>query len=349
MAKGTKATGTARGTRRFAAIAISRAAALFFGVYSLANALARLRSANPSQDLWWIDLRFLPAWIGATIALISAVLLIAYALRPQVGLWRRRLTVVACALLAACALQNVTGFYRTWGAGGFSPGVSVPFSMVIATSFVLLAFGVGRLKPATKGRAVADIAMVMAAVLLAALFPLAQIAFFGTSDYRARADAAVIFGAKVTADGRLSTSLADRMRTGVELYTSGLVGTLVMSGGVGESGADEAAAMRAAALRSGVPAGAILLDRKGVDTDATVRNTTAMFRAKGIRRVLVVSQGYHLPRIKLAYRAAGWDVRTVPAPEGRTHITQTPAFIAREVPAFWVYWMRSLARDVLGR
>jgi len=349
MSKGTKSARSSRGARRFAALAMSRGAALFFGVYSLANALARLRSADPSQDLWWIDLRFLPAWIGATITLASAVLLVAYALRPQASQWRRRLTVIACSVLAACALQNVTGFYRTWGAGGFSPGVPIPFSLAIAAAFVLLAFGVGRLKPAAKGRAGANIAMVLAAVLFAALFPLAQIAFFGTSDYRAKADAAVIFGAKVTADGRLSTSLDDRMRTGTELYTTGLVRTLVMSGGVGESGVDEASAMRAAAVRAGVPAGAILLDSEGVDTDATVRNTAAMFRAKGIRRVLVVSQGYHLPRIKLAYRAAGWDVRTVPAPEGRTHITQTPVFIAREVPAFWVYWMRSLARDVLGR
>lgn len=256
--------------------------------------------------------------------------------------------MLACAALAAGALQNVAGFYRAWGAGGLKPGVPVPFSLVIAVAFALLGLTVSRMRRAKGRRAPGDIAMAAAALLLVALFPLAQIAFFGTSDYRAEADAAVVFGAKVAADGALSPSLDDRVRTGVQLYKSGLVHTLVMSGGVGESGADETVAMRAAALRAGVPPGAILSDHKGVDTDATVRNTIRIFRDRGVSRVLVVSQGYHLPRVKLAYRAAGWDVRTVPAPEGVVHITQTPLSVAREIPAFWVYWIRALARDLFG-
>ena len=48
---------------------------------------------------------------------------------------------------------------------------------------------------------------------------------------------------------------------------------------------------------------------------------------------------YHLPRIKLAYAAAGVDVWTVPA---RTLDPQTKAIIAREIPAFWLYYLRAV-------
>jgi vancomycin permeability regulator SanA len=191
------------------------------------------------------------------------------------------------------------------------------------------------------------VAVAVAFLLVVALFPLAQIAFFGSSDYRARADAAVVFGAMVYDNGVLSPSLRDRVMTGVDLYRSGAVRKLVMSGGVEPNGIDETVAMRGAAIKAGVPASAILRDPKGVSTDATVRNTTAIFADNGIKHVLAVSQGYHLPRVKLAYLSEGWDVRTVPAVEVEP-IWKTPLFIAREVPAFWEYWARALVRDVRG-
>ena len=56
------------------------------------------------------------------------------------------------------------------------------------------------------------------------------------------------------------------------------------------------------------------------------------------RRIVAVSQFYHLPRIKLAYRRAGWDVLTVPAKSTERTLYQ----VAREVPAFWVYYVRAL-------
>jgi uncharacterized SAM-binding protein YcdF (DUF218 family) len=120
-----------------------------------------------------------------------------------------------------------------------------------------------------------------------------------------------------------------------------------MSGGVGESGVDEAVAMKRRAVELGVPAEVILLDQDGVNTDATVANTTRLLQQHGLSRVLVVSQFYHLPRIKMAYRAAGWHVRTVPAEGGRP-IAKTPLFVLREIPGFWVYWARAGWRDVFG-
>jgi vancomycin permeability regulator SanA len=327
-------------------LAVARGFALFVGVYSLANSVATALSSKQTQDLWWIDLRFLPASVAFGVGVVCAVVLIAYALVPKIAGRRRALTLVACLTLSAAALQNVAIFYREWGAGTFAPGVVFPFSLVMAVLFAVLGWAVWTMRP--KKLAVGDhIAMISSVALLAVLFPLAQVAFFGSSDYRARADAAVVFGARVLGDGSLSPSLRDRVQTAVELYDAGLVKHLVMSGGVGQSGVDETVAMRDAAEKAGVPASAIVRDPKGVDTDATVRNTTAIFKRRGMRRVLAVSQGYHLPRVKLAYLAAGWDVRTVPATE-IVPIWGTPMFIAREVPAFWQYWARAFVRAVRG-
>ena len=60
-----------------------------------------------------------------------------------------------------------------------------------------------------------------------------------------------------------------------------------------------------------------------------------------------MSQSCHLPRIKMAYRAAGQQVYTVPAEASRP-ILKTPALVTREIPAFWFYWSRAWVRDVLS-
>lgn len=331
---------------RFAALALARGTALFVGVYSLANTLATTIRPGTSQDLWWIDTRFMPSAAAIAVSVACAAALLAYGVAPHMALWRRSLTMTACIALAAIALQNVTTFYRQWGAGTFTPGLIFPLSLLIAVVFGLLAWAVWSLRGG-KPTLADHLGTAAGLLLVVVLFPLAQVGFFGTSDYRAQADAAVVFGARVFDNGALSPSLRDRVATGVELYRGGLVHKLIMSGGVGDNGLDETVAMRSAAEKAGVPASAILLDHKGIDTDATVRNTTAIFTRRGINRVLAVSQGYHLPRVKLAYLSAGWDVRTVPAREIEP-IWKTPLFIAREVPAFWQYWVRAFLRDVSG-
>jgi vancomycin permeability regulator SanA len=150
----------------------------------------------------------------------------------------------------------------------------------------------------------------------------------------------------VYASGRPSPLLADRIAAGVELYRSGLVGTLVMSGGDGADGFNEAAVMRAEAIAAGVDPAAILVDGDGITTEATVDHTLALLHAAGVGagapplRLIAVSQAYHLPRIQLAFSGAGIDVLTVPAVDP-IPISEMPLLVAREVPAFWLYFLRA--------
>ena len=50
-------------------------------------------------------------------------------------------------------------------------------------------------------------------------------------------------------------------------------------------------------------------------------------------------ESYHLPRIQLAFAAAGIDVFTVPTVDTQP-IGEMPILIAREIPGFWVYFVR---------
>ena len=67
----------------------------------------------------------------------------------------------------------------------------------------------------------------------------------------------------------------------------------------------------------------------------------ARLRGLAAALVLVISHAYHLPRVKLAYQRAGWDVFTVPARESYL-LRQMPYNMAREVAALWVYYLRPL-------
>lgn len=57
-------------------------------------------------------------------------------------------------------------------------------------------------------------------------------------------------------------------------------------------------------------------------------------------QLLLSSVGAHLPRIKLAYARAGLDAWTVPA--RTSSIPRTRAIVAREIPAFWLYYLRAV-------
>jgi vancomycin permeability regulator SanA len=152
----------------------------------------------------------------------------------------------------------------------------------------------------------------------------------------------VVFGAEVHADGSPSFVLMDRMDTAIRLYKDRRVKRLVVSGAVGVSGYNEALVMRDMAVKAGVPRKDVVVDSAGVNTEATVRDTVPFFGGVGWRRIAAESDFYHLPRIKLAYARAGWNVLTVPAHS--THrIPQTPFLVLREVPAFWVYYLRAVA------
>ena len=316
---------------------LARSIALFFGAFSALGLLDTVRGFDPNT--WWIDLRFLPGPLAQALLLCGALLLLGYVWRPALRTWRRVATASVSAVLAAIALYNGIVFYQVWAQGLIRPAWPVPLSFVIAAALAGLALASWRAGQVPRRGAVLRTAAILAcAALWAFAFPLAQQFFFGETDYARPAQAAVVPGAQVFANGRPTIALRGRVLTAVSLYKRGLVHTLVLSGGRNGT-ASQVAAMRSLALQQGVPSSAVLCDYQGVNTAATVRDTVPLLRARKLRRVIVVSDFYHLPRLKLAYASAGFDVLTVPA-KGGAWIRQTPYLIVRDDAGFWVYLLR---------
>ncbi len=168
---------------------------------------------------------------------------------------------------------------------------------------------------------------------------LGHVTAVGATDYRAHADAILVLGSRVHADGRPSGSLVDRTRSAAALWREGLAPVVILSGGHGtDAPVSEPQAMRDLALRAGVPESALVLDEGGVDTAASIRFAARMARERGWRRVLVVSHDYHLARVRLLADREGLPVRTVPADETHGQGWKCVA-IPREVLAWAATWV----------
>ncbi len=105
--------------------------------------------------------------------------------------------------------------------------------------------------------------------------------------------------------------------------------------------------MRRLALSRGVPDAAIILDEHGLNTDMTVNNTAEIFDRQHMKKVLVVSHFYHLPRAKMAFARAlanrnlSVQILTVPAEENAL-LPKLPWYMVREVAESWAYYFHPL-------
>jgi SanA protein len=121
---------------------------------------------------------------------------------------------------------------------------------------------------------------------------------------------AIVLGNRVFPGGGLSHELALRVGVALELYRAGKVRRIFLSGAWREAeGYDEPGAMAAWFERRGVPRAALILDRGGYRTAATMADAAA----QGLREALVCTQSYHLPRALYLARHAGIAARGVAA------------------------------------
>lgn len=127
----------------------------------------------------------------------------------------------------------------------------------------------------------------------------------GFADKVFPADVAVVPGNEVFADGSLSPRLKGRVDAALGLYRHGMVKQIIVSGGAGKSGVNEADAMGAYLLAAGLPQEAVVIHREGVNTRATASFAGQYMRERGLERAIAVSQFFHLPRTCMALKHAG--------------------------------------------
>ena len=333
--------------RSFFLHTLPRALALSLGAFASLNLLGEWVRPGFDANLWWIDLRPLPQLAADLFVGLAAIALLWFGADPRPGPTRRRWTLIASVTLSLIALENAVHFWWLHWRGDIVAGFPLPFSLLVVASCTLISVSL-TVEPVARQSFWTRAACVPALVMLALAFPLAQMWCFGTTDYRRPADALVVFGSRVYADGSLSLSLADRVRTGCRLYKQGLAKKIVFSGGPGDGPIHETEAMRRLARALDIPDEDIIVDRDGLDTWSTVHNTRDLLKRHRMSRVLAVSHFYHLPRIKMTLQRAGLEAYPVPAHETRT-LLKLPAFVAREVAAFWFYYARGLSKPQRSR
>ena len=83
---------------------------------------------------------------------------------------------------------------------------------------------------------------------------------------------------------------------------------IIVSGGLGIEGYEEAEVMKNYAIEIGVPGSAIFVDKNGNNTYLTARNLKEIANDESIGSVIIVSQYYHLLRAKLSVNKVGFDL-----------------------------------------
>ncbi|HTU15112.1 MAG TPA: ElyC/SanA/YdcF family protein [Solirubrobacterales bacterium] len=122
------------------------------------------------------------------------------------------------------------------------------------------------------------------------------------------AETAIVLGALVEADGRMSEMLADRVDQAANLWHAGKVKHILVSGDHGQWRYDEPTTMKRALVGRGVPEDVIFTDHAGFDTNATMVRARRIF---DVDDALVVTQGFHMKRALFLADAAGIDAEGV--------------------------------------
>lgn len=119
-----------------------------------------------------------------------------------------------------------------------------------------------------------------------------------------KADAVLVLGAYVLPDGKLSDMLRDRVTVGYELYDQGTVPKILVSGDHGRKDYDEVNSMKSFLKSKGVTGQDVFMDHAGFSTYESMYRARDIFQVK---KVIIVTQHYHLLRAIFVARALGME------------------------------------------
>src|SRR5579871_1489178 len=135
-----------------------------------------------------------------------------------------------------------------------------------------------------------------------------------TVDEARPADVILVLGA-AEYRGRPSPVLEARLNHALFLYLKGLAPRILTTGG---SGGDptftEGEVGRAYLSRHGVPSEAILVESEGTSTVHSTAAAAEIMRRTNLKSCIVVSDGYHIYRVKKMLEFQGMDVYGSPRP-----------------------------------
>ncbi|WP_370323934.1 YdcF family protein [Euzebya sp.] len=163
-------------------------------------------------------------------------------------------------------------------------------------------------------RAAIVLLWLVVAALVYVLVTFGQVWWTARSDGAGPADAILVLGA-AQYDGRPSPVFESRLDHAADLYAAGLAPVVVVTGGSapGDTGSEANAAF--AYLRGrGVPEAAIRQEVHGLTSYESIAASARFLAEEGRRRVLLVSDGWHLRRSRAIAESVGLEAATSPAP-----------------------------------
>lgn len=132
-------------------------------------------------------------------------------------------------------------------------------------------------------------------------------------------DCIIVLGCLVRSNGIPSDMLSDRLKRGVELYKNNIAPKILMSGDHGQNDYNEVQTMKQYALDAGIESSDIFMDHAGFSTYDSIYRAKEVFGAK---KIIIVTQNYHLPRALLIARKMGLEAYGV-ASDYNTYAGQT--------------------------
>lgn len=156
------------------------------------------------------------------------------------------------------------------------------------------------------------IAVLVAAALFVGPYAWVQL----TTDEHTVADVpsapvALVLGAGLNPDGTPRPYLADRLAVAADLYRTGKIKAVLVSGDHGTTEHDEVAAMTRWLVDEGVPERKVVSDHAGFDTNDSCIRSNRIF---GVTEAIVITQDYALPRAIYLCRRAGIETNGIGAP-----------------------------------
>jgi len=128
------------------------------------------------------------------------------------------------------------------------------------------------------------------------------------------ADAIIVLGA-AEYRGKPSPVLEARLNHALFLYLKGLAPRVITTGGAGGDPVfTEGSVGRAYLTSRGVPPEAIVVEREGESTVQSVTAVVEIMRRMNLKSAIVVSDGYHIFRVKKMLESSGMRVYGSPRP-----------------------------------
>lgn len=153
--------------------------------------------------------------------------------------------------------------------------------------------------------------MVMAAFALW-LISAAAVLIWSYRDEARPAQAIVVLGAAQYA-GKPSPVLKARLDHALDLWNRHLATLLILTGGTGSGDTtSEAAVGRSYVRKHGVPDSAILVESEGRTTSASMKAVAGMLEVRGLQSALLVSDPFHMLRLRILARRFGFTPYTSP-------------------------------------